>query len=168
MENPSSPKEMVSQFERLLADLVRAGVDFAVVGGVAVILNGYHRQTVDTDILVHPNPENIRRLLAYLVTWGEGWARELRPEEFVSQEGSIRVTEDFTLDIFTQMKGHSLDEFRPRLRYLPSGDVRIAYLHPEQLIELKRDSWRDKDRLDVLALEEILRQEAVNAADPKP
>lgn len=70
---------MVSQFERLLADLVRAGVDFAVV-----------------------------------------------------------------------------------------GDVRIAYLHPEQLIGLKRDSWRDKDRLDVLALSEILRREAAEAADSRP
>jgi hypothetical protein len=46
------------------------------------------------------------------------------------------------------------------LRYVTSGDVRIAYLHPDQLIELKKDSWRDKDRLDVLALREILRREA--------
>ncbi len=38
MENPSSPSPTISRFEKLLADLVRAGVDYAVVGGFAVIL----------------------------------------------------------------------------------------------------------------------------------
>jgi len=164
MEDPSSPSETISQFEKLLAGLVRAGIDFAVVGGVAVILNGYHRQTKDTDILVGTSPENIRRLLAYLSTWGEGWSRELKPEEFVPQEGSIRVMEEFDLDIFTQMRGNSLDDFRPKLRFLQSGEVRIPYLHPEQLILLKQSSWRDKDRLDVQAMQEILRREAEAAA----
>ncbi len=160
MENPSSSNEKISQYEKLLADLVRAGVDFAVVGGVAVILNGYHRQTADTDILVSAKPENIRRLLGFLTSWGEGWARELSPDEFIPQEGSIRVVEEFALDIFTQMRGHSLEEFRPKLRFLISGEVQIPYLHPDQLIELKRHSFRDKDRLDVLAMQEILRREA--------
>lgn len=166
MESPSSPRETVSQFEKLLAGLARAEVDFAVVGGVAVILNGYHRQTKDTDILVHPDPENIQRLLAYLATWGEGWARELKPEEFVPQEGSIRLMEEFELDLFTQMRGRQLDDFRPQLRYLQSGDVRIPYLHPQQLIELKAGSWRDKDRLDVQAMQEILRREAAGETAP--
>lgn len=166
MENPSSPKETISQFERLLAGLARAEVDFAVVGGVAVILNGYHRQTRDTDLLVDPNPENIRRLLAYLVTWGEGWARQLAPGDFLPQEGSIRLTEDFELDLFTQIRGRQLDDFRPQLRYLQSGEVRIPYLHPQQLIELKAGSWRDKDRLDVEAMREILRREAAGEASP--
>ena len=168
MENPSSSGEKISQFEKLLADLVRAGIDFAVVGGVAVILNGYHRQTADTDILVSSRPENIRRLLDFLTSWGEGWARELSPEEFVPQEGSIRVVEDFALDIFTQMRGHSLEDFRPKLRSLTSGDVQISYLHPDQLIELKRHSFRDKDQLDVLAMREILQREAAAASQPPP
>ncbi len=39
--NPSpEPNRTISQFEKLLADLARSGVDFAVVGGLAVILNG--------------------------------------------------------------------------------------------------------------------------------
>jgi hypothetical protein len=166
MESPSSPRETVSQFEKLLVGLARAEVDFAVVGGVAVILNGYHRQTNDTDILVHPDPENIRRLLAHLATWGEGWARELKPEEFIPQEGSIRLMEEFELDLFTQMRGRQLDDFRPQLRYLQSGDARIPYLHPQQLIELKTGSWRDKDRLDVQAMQEILRREAAGETAP--
>lgn len=166
MENPCSPNPTVSRFEKLSADLDRAEVDYAVVGGVAVILNGYHRQTSDTDIRVDAGPENIRRLLKHLVGWGEGWARELSPEDFALTEGYVRLREEFDLDLFTQMQGKHLDDFRPLLRYLPSSDVRIPYLHPRQLIELKFGSWRDKDRLDVAAMEEILRREAAGEISP--
>ena len=158
-ERSPESRENTYRFEKLLADLARNEVDFAVVGGVAVILNGYPRITLDADILVHESPDNIRRLLNSLAGWGEGWARELKVEEFVPQEGSIRVMEDFDLDIFTRMRGKSLEDFRPRLRHLETSGVRIPYLAPEDLIVLKQGSWRDKDKLDVLALQEILARE---------
>lgn len=143
-----------------MAGLSRAGVDFAVVGGVAVILNGYERNTLDADIIIHPSEENVRRLLAYLSTWGEGWARELTLEDFRAlDEGSLRVMEEFDLDIFVKMRGRTLEDFRPRLRYLQSDDVKIPVLPPEDLIHCKATSWRDKDKLDIAALKEILRRE---------
>lgn len=157
MEEAPSPNETISQFEKLLAGMARAGVDFAVVGGVAVILNGYHRQTRDADIIIRPSPENIERLLACLATWGEGWARELTMEDFKAlDEGSLRVMEEFDLDIFVKMRGRTLDDFRPRLRYLQSDDVKIPIISPEDLIHCKAGSWRDKDKLDVLAMKQIL------------
>ncbi|HCL91233.1 MAG TPA: hypothetical protein P5037_06630 [Candidatus Paceibacterota bacterium] len=156
LDHSSEPKETVSRFERLLVALARAGVDYAVAGGLAVILNGYPRVTVDVDILVNDSPENLRRLLDCLAGWGEGWARELKIEDFVPQEGSIRVMEDFDLDLFTRMAGKSLDYFRPRLRYLDAGGVRIPYLAPQDLILLKENSGREKDQLDVVALRKIL------------
>lgn len=150
--------ENFSQFEKLLVDLARSGIDFAVVGGVAVSLNGFVRATDDLDILIGEAPENVQRLLDCLSRWGEGWARELKVEEFVPQEGSIRVMEDFDLDIFTRMRGKSLEDFRPRLRSLETGGTRIAYLASEDLIFLKESSWREKDQLDVNALREILKR----------
>ena len=108
------------------------------------------------DILISERPDNVRRLLDSLSHWGEGWARELKVEEFAPQEGSIRVMEEFDLDIFTRMRGKSLDDFRPRLRYLETGGTRIAYLAPEDLIFLKQESWREKDQLDVTSLKRIL------------
>ena len=159
MDHSSESRETISQFEKLLAALATDKVDFAVVGGLAVIFNGYGRLTLDADILVHDAPENLRKLLQCLGKWGEGWARELKPEDFVFQEGAIRVTEEFDLDIFTRMRGQSLEDFRPRLRYLEAGSVRIPYLSPADLIFLKQDSWRDKDKLDVLAMREILARE---------
>ena len=160
MENQPSPKETVSQFEKLLAGIAAAGIDFAVVGGLAVILHGYERQTRDLDIIVHPDSENIRKLIAFLSTWGEGWARELTLADFEAlQEGALRIMEEFDLDVFVKMRGRSLDDFRPRLRYLQSDDVKIPVIAPEDLIHCKEASWRDKDQLDVSALREILKRE---------
>lgn len=155
----NSQAENFIPFEKLLVKLVQNGIDFAAVGGIAVSFNGYVRTTDDADILVNDSPENIRNLLKTLEQWGEGWARELKPEEFIPQEGSIRVMEDFDLDIFTRMRGKSLDDFRPRLRYLETGNARIPYLAPVDLVFLKKDSWRDKDKLDVLAMNEIIARE---------
>ncbi len=167
MESPPSSRETISQFERLLAGLARAGVDFAVVGGVAVILNGYHRQTSDTDIIVSPDRDNVERLLSCLRAWGEGWARELSVDDFAAlDEGSLRVMEEFDLDLFVKLRGKTLDDFRPRLRFLQSDDVRIPILSPEDLIECKSGSWREKDRLDVLAMREILERERHGPRSP--
>ena len=150
-------KETTSQYEKLLAGLARNGVDFAIVGGLAVILNGYARVTLDADILIQHRPENIQRLIASLATWGEGSAAQLTSDDLPAEEGSTRITEDFPLDVFTRMRGKTLDDFRSRLRYFDSDGVRIAYLAAEDLIWLKQQSWREKDQMDVFALTEIMR-----------
>lgn len=40
--------------------------------------------------------------------------------------------------------------------FRPCGRVNIPFLDAEALIRLKRDSWREKDRIDVAALKRIL------------
>ena len=156
----NSRPENFFPYERLLVALVRSGVDFAVVGGVAVSLNGFVRATEDVDIIVNSAPENLHKLIECLQQWGEGWARELKSEDFAIEAGAIRLIEDFALDMFVAMREKTLDDFRPRLRHLETGGVRIPYLAPEDLIFLKQDSWRDKDKLDVQAMREIIAREA--------
>ena len=146
-------------YERLLVALVRSGVDFAAVGGVAISLNGFVRATEDVDIIVGNDPENLRKLIECLKGWGEGWARELKPEDFTIEAGAVRLIEDFGLDMFVSMREKKLEDFRPRLRYLETSGVNIPYLAPEDLIFLKQDSWRDKDKLDVQAMREIIARE---------
>ncbi len=160
LESESEPKAIISRFERLLATLARSDVDFCVVGGLAVVLNGYVRVTEDVDILVNPERGNLERMLAVLSGWGEGWARELTADDFPAQEGSVRIGEqEFDLDIFVQMRGHTLESFRPMLRYFESAGRRIPYLGPSGLILLKQDSWREKDQHDTKAMRAALQAE---------
>ncbi len=158
--NPTSQQsQSLSQYGKLLADLAKAGVDYAVVGGLAVIFNGYPRFTLDADIIVGDSKENLERLLASLRHWGEGWAKELSIEDFPAEEGAIRVVEDFELDIFTRLRGRSLEDFRDDLRSLVFHDVKIAFLSPAGLLHCKESSVREKDILDTAAMRAVMERE---------
>ena len=142
-------------FEKLLADLSAAQVDFILVGGVAVALAGYTRATEDVDILVEASTENVQQLLAALEGFGEGHARELAAEDFVVEEGAVRVVEDFPLDIFTQMSDHTYADLLPFTDEHAVQNTTIRHLNAEGLIRLKKDSLRPKDQLDVQTLRDL-------------
>jgi hypothetical protein len=74
-------------FEKLLAGLAEARVDFILVGGLAVAYAGYERSTMDLNLLVEASDENIEGLLSALEDFGEGHARELEPDDFALEEG---------------------------------------------------------------------------------
>jgi hypothetical protein len=50
----------------ILAELTREGVEFLVIGGVAVGFHGYVRATKDVDIVPAPGPQNLERLARVL------------------------------------------------------------------------------------------------------
>ena len=139
-------------FEELLLLLSNGRVRFIVVGGVACALNGFVRATEDVDILVEPSEKNIERMLHTLKKWGEGFAKELDISDFPVSAGAVRIIEDFPLDIFTILNEKTYDELLLKTSTTKQG---IIYLGREALIELKRASHREKDKLDVLALAKL-------------
>ncbi len=156
---------MAETFESLLVRLSRAGVDYLVAGGVAVCLNGYVRTTQDIDLLVEASPENLRRLLDCLAEFGQGFSRELSPDDFPLEEGAVRIVEDFTVDVFTLMRSRTFADFSATARKLEVDGAAICYLAPQALIELKSASHREKDQLDVAALRQLLAGSESEAVD---
>jgi hypothetical protein len=142
-------------FARLLADLTRAEVRYLVVGGVACAFNGFARTTEDVDLLIDADPANVRRLLGVLESIGDGHARELRVEDFGDEEGSVRLIEEFPIDIFTRMGGRRYVDML-RYRKVFHGAADIPYVDAEGLILLKAGSRRERDRIDVEALKRLL------------
>jgi hypothetical protein len=69
--------------ERIHGLLVGKRIDHAIVGGVAVCLHGYRRNTVDLDLLIEP--EDTAALRATLDSEGFQWQAEAR--EFRSTSG---------------------------------------------------------------------------------
>ena len=59
----------MSDIQRLLDALSVAGVDFVVIGGVALTLRGSSRLTVDLDVCYSRDRENLRRLAAALAPY---------------------------------------------------------------------------------------------------
>ncbi len=142
-------------FEDLLQLLTSKQVKFIVVGGVACALNGFVRATEDVDIIVDASENNIQKLIETLVTWGEGYARELNINDFPLSPGAIRVIENFPLDIFTILNDQTYTDLLPTTNKNPQG---ILFLNPESLIKTKKDSLREKDKLDILALQKIIEE----------
>ena len=145
----------LTTFEKLLAALSEAQIDYLCVGGVACSLCGFVRATEDVDILVSRNRSNLEKTLKVLSGFGEGAARELTPDDFTDEEGAIRVVEDFPLDIFVRMRGHAFEDLLTYRRWYDLGALRIPYLGPDGLILLKQDSFREKDRIDIIALKRL-------------
>ena len=149
---------MEPTFEKLLVILAEGGVEFVVVGGVAVILHGYVRLTEDVDILIESSHANVRRFLDALADYGEGFARELSQEDFTDEEGAIRIVEETELsqiDVFTRMSGLRYPDLRIDASILPLQGHRIPYASKAALIRLKSGSVREKDQLDVAALKQL-------------
>src|ERR1700689_1439726 len=67
----------------LLLALSEAGVEFVVIGGVAVGVHGFVRATKDLDIVPEPSPENLARLARLL---GEIDARHAGLADFAPNE----------------------------------------------------------------------------------
>ena len=135
----------------------RHDVKYILVGGLAVALCGFVRATLDVDILIQSRKDNIRRLLERLQNFGEGHARELETSDFKVEEGSIRIVEDFAVDVFTLMSGNTYEDLLPLTARHSLGDVDVVYLNAEGLIVLKAESLRPQDQIDVQALRNILR-----------
>jgi len=141
-------------FESVLVALSRAEVRYLVVGGVACALNGYVRTTEDVDVLVDPDPENLRKLLEVLNRVGEGHARDLHIEDFTDEEGAVRLVEDFPIDIFTRMGGKRYADMLP-YRKVHDGDAPVPFVDARGLILLKTGSPRPQDRVDVESLRRL-------------
>ena len=158
---------MITTYEELLESLVAEQVKFVLVGGLAVSLNGFVRTTDDVDILIDNSPENILRLVRCLKDFGEGFAADLKPQDFPDEPGAIRIQEEFNLDLFVRMNGKNLADLSQWIRFhaLKSG-VRIPFLKAEGLIETKGGSSREKDRIDIGALHDIARNREKTAGPP--
>ena len=150
--------------------LLRHGVDFLVVGGIAVATHGYPRATFDVDIL--PSPDLVSmRLLANALSELEAQATDDRgrqlPLNLTNYEGLS------TGNCFLTTQGGALDLVngsRPDLkRYkalasrshtLGFAGFELKVIGLSDLIAMKRKAGREKDLRDIAALTEVERSRA--------
>lgn len=157
-ENPGAEKMMEPSFEKLLAHLAANRIEFLLVGGLAVALNGYVRLTEDVDILIDTNPENIARFIEAMAEYGEGHGGSFAPEDFDEIPGALRLieeTEQSQLDIFTVMDGLTYRDFISDAESYELGNHTIRYASRAMLIQFKSSSVREKDQIDVFALQRL-------------
>ena len=153
------------QVQEMLKALVSAGVDFVVIGGIAVLLHGYPRNTRDLDIAFAPDAANLKALEGVLV----GLDARLRGADpdlpFVPDERTLQGIELLTLetsagwlDIQRRTPGvETYERLRRRAERLNLDGVAVLVASVDDLIAMKQAAGRAIDEIDIAALEAIKR-----------
>ncbi len=152
---------MENQFDdflKVLKAFEQHEVEYVLIGGVAVILHGLGRLTQDVDVFVKLTPENIAKLQAAL--------RSLYNDEAIDE---ITLNElhdypvirygtpgDFYIDIMARL-GEVATYENLEAEPLEYNGIKIKLATPETLFKLKKDTLRDKDKVDAAFLEELIK-----------
>ncbi len=156
--------------QTILLGLHQAGVEFVVVGGMAAVLQGAPIVTEDLDIVHQRTPENVARLLSFLLSHG-AYARfdlanrRLPPkEDALLGHGHVNLQTDLgILDVLCELgDGEGYDEILADTFVLEQEGFPLRVLGLSRLIVVKGRAGRPKDRavlpLLVATLDERQRQ----------
>jgi hypothetical protein len=145
----------------LIGALVQAGVDFVVIGGVAVVVQASPRFTRDLDITYATDTANLERLGALLVSLDARLRGVEDDVPFTPDARTLRHTEMLTLrtrdgdlDLLAHppgSPGYAALRRHADVVELDGSSVRIASV--EHLIEMKRAAGRPQDEVDIESLE---------------
>ena len=145
---------------RLLPTLAKGGVDFVVVGGVAVVVQALPRYTKDLDITYATNPDNLVALGAVL----NGVGARLRGVDedlpFVADARTLRQTQILTLetslgalDLLVNPPGAPpYVQLRDRADRIELDGVEVRIASIDDLIAMKQAAGRPQDVVDIEAL----------------
>jgi hypothetical protein len=133
-------------------------VKYLTIGGFAVSIYGYVRNTGDIDIYIEDSIENRENLGVALKQLGIGDFENIKTMQFIPGWTDITLNFNLRLDIMTSVKGLEDTTFEQLLEkaYIKEiSGVPIYFLDYENLIKAKKAANREKDLLDIAELEKI-------------
>lgn len=158
-------------FERILRNFQQAGLKYAVIGGIAVNLHGYNRLTGDLDIIISFTEENIAKFISS--------AKELKLiprlpvslDDLANTDLCLSWVNDKNAKVFSVYNpqnplehvdlkldfSEECQDYLANAIIMKAGDINIPVVTLEDLIALKKAAGRDRDMIDVKALERIKR-----------
>jgi hypothetical protein len=150
-------------FLDLLRGLLRHEVAFCVVGGVAAQLAGAPILTLDLDILFAKTPENLRRLLQFLVDiharYRDPAGRHIEPDllRLETMKLHLLLTDLGALDLLETIgPGLTYQELLSRTEVYDLDGLDVRVLDLVAVIETKEYANRDKDRAVLPVLRQTL------------
>jgi hypothetical protein len=151
---------VANQFKNFLLVLKafdKHNVDYVLIGGVAVILHGLERLTRDIDLFIKMTPKNIENVRNALSSVFRDTSIEDITLKELQDYPVIRygTPNGFYIDIITQL-GEAISFEDLEFEIIEYHGVKIRIAKPEILYNLKKDTLRDKDKMDVQFLKEII------------
>jgi Nucleotidyl transferase of unknown function (DUF2204) len=135
-----------------IASLNSHGVEYVVVGAVAMAHHGLPRYTGDLDVLVRDSSENAQRLEVVLAELGFG-GLNLKSSDFVNSYRVIQLgVAPNRIDLLSSLTGVSFDEVWAGRVEGVLGETRVNFIGREALILNKKRTGRAQDKADLEAL----------------
>lgn len=145
----------------LLRRLIEGKVDFVVIGGVAVAMQGYGRSTKDLDITYATDVTNLEALGAVLIAANARLRGVTEDVPFTPDSRTLKRTQILTLD--TTDGGLDLlvdppgappyETLRRRSEVIDYEGLSVRIVGLDDLLSMKRAARRPLDLVDVEALE---------------
>ncbi|MGA2852688.1 MAG: hypothetical protein ABSE90_00950 [Verrucomicrobiota bacterium] len=160
----------VRSIETIVRALNAAKTRYLIVGGLAVNAHGYERLTVDVDLVIGLQRENILRGLRALQAAGWQMAIPVTPEDFANpklreswRKGknlvALKLWSDAhrrtPVDVFVYEPFDFEKEYAAAKREMVAGKVSAPVVRYKTLLAMKRKAGRGKDLLDIEQLKKI-------------
>lgn len=139
----------------VIENLNREGVEYVVIGGVALNLQGIVRATEDLDLFIKAAPENVNRLKAALkAVWNDPEIDQITSEDLCGEYPAVRYgppSGTLFLDILTRLgETFRFEDLQAETKNVTGIDIRVAT--PKTLFRLKANTVRPIDKADAGAL----------------
>ena len=156
-------------FKRILKELENRKIKYLTIGGVAVNLHGYNRNTNDLDIILSFEEKNVKIFVALMKDLGLVPKAPVDPNELVNpekrefwkNEKSMKVfsffnpsNEQEVLDVMIQ-DYIMYDEALKNSKLLKDENISIPVVSIDDLIKLKEISGRARDLADLKILRKL-------------
>jgi len=146
-----------------------ANIRYVVVGGLATVLHGYARLTVDIDLMVDLAPEQAKKVISILTTLGFVPQLPLNPSDFANAQTRKTWNTEKNMQVFSMIDPRNplrivdlfvenpipFEDLWSRSTNVPIDTVSIRIVSLTDLIHLKRLAGRPQDLIDIKNLEQI-------------
>jgi predicted nucleotidyltransferase len=133
-------------------------VNYLTIGGFAVNIYGYGRNTGDIDIFIEDSIDNRINLRNAIKQIGLGDFESINTMQFIPGWTDFTLNINFRLDIMTSVKGLENQSFAALLEkanIIDIDGIPVFFIDYNSLIISKKAANRLKDQLDIEELEKL-------------
>ena len=149
---PRTPEQ--NDLVRLCAALNAQGASYIVVGGMAIIQQGFLRATEDIDLLLETSRKNQARVLKALEILPDQAVREMNEDDLDAYQ-VVRIADEIVVDLMLSACGVGYDDAVTEIEFVMIQGVSIPFASAKLLLRTKQ-TYRDKDIPDRIFLEQKL------------
>jgi len=141
-----------------------------VVGGFAMVLYGIPRTTIDMDLMIDLEEENLRKFLQCMTGLGLRFRQPVNMEDVLNSEWREKASREKGALVLTLYNPDNpleevdffiknpidFEEAYRRRRVIRGDSLSVSVIHPEDLIRMKEMAGRDEDFMDVELLRRMM------------